>query len=154
MSLAVVTRLVRNSCQLCTDSATRMEAATSGTCSRHLRRAAITPAQMPNPRYSGAQHHPAPPAEISPQNGTCGWRAHAKLWPLSSSSLGTHRALVPRLLPAAGPAEPQRAGPAASAGGAGRSTGHDLLVSGLLQSPGSSWCCHLTCRKRHVLLVL
>lgn len=67
MSLAVVTRLVRNSCQLCTDSAARMEAATSGTCSRHLRRAAITPAQMPNPRYSSAQHHPAHPLKYLPK---------------------------------------------------------------------------------------
>lgn len=47
MSLAVVTRRVSSSCQLCASSAARMEAATSGTWSRHLRRAAMAPAQTP-----------------------------------------------------------------------------------------------------------
>lgn len=47
MSLTVVTRQVRSSCQLCTHSAACMETATSGTWSRHLRRAAMAPAEHP-----------------------------------------------------------------------------------------------------------
>lgn len=48
MSLTVVTRQVRSSCQLCTNSAACMEMATSGTWSRHLRRAAMAPAEHPS----------------------------------------------------------------------------------------------------------
>lgn len=47
MSLSVVTRRVRSSCQLCTNSAACMEMATSGTWSRHRRRAAMAPAEQP-----------------------------------------------------------------------------------------------------------
>lgn len=47
MSLTVVMRQVRSSCQLCTNSAACMETATSGTWSRHRRRAVMAPAEQP-----------------------------------------------------------------------------------------------------------
>lgn len=78
MSLVVVTRRVRSCCQLCASSAALMEVATSGTWSRHFRRAAMAPGT--NTRRGSLRRLGQPqPSCLSPQlKGLTEERA----WPL------------------------------------------------------------------------
>lgn len=112
MSLAVVTRRVRSCCQLCASSAALMEVATSGTWSRHFRRAAMAPAQTPGAGRSGAAAAPAllpePAAETArgpgSQGGRCARGAHAgQLQQHEGAEARTrrwHRAVPAQFLPA------------------------------------------------------